>query len=126
MERAFRVLRVVLREEAVLEQEQRAVRPGRVFKDVHEQSPEVDLDSQHQFGERNAEEVVVVGEGEFPRVEVDLDQDGLAGVAVEAGAAFGVNAQDCGQFVEQAGGAGRNQGRRGTRPLASGCGASRH
>src|SRR5690606_3635585 len=53
-------------------------------------------------GEGLAFEVVVVGEGELAGVKVDLDEIGRAGIAVEAGTALDVNAEERGKLIEQA------------------------
>lgn len=93
---------MVLGEEAFLEKQELVFRTGGVVDDGDEKALEIDLDAGEQLGKRGCVEVAVVVEGEFPRMQVDLDEVGLAGITIKAGGALDIDAEDDREFVEQA------------------------
>jgi hypothetical protein len=92
---------VVFGEEAFFEEEELVLGSRGVVDDGDEEPLEVALDAGEQLGERGFVEVPVVVEGELAGMQVDLDEVGLAGIAVEAGGALDIDAEDDGEFVEQ-------------------------
>jgi len=75
--------RVILGEEAFFEKQKLVFGSGGVVDDGDEEALEVDLDAREQLGERGFVEVPVVVEGELSRMQVDLDEVGLARIAVD-------------------------------------------
>ncbi len=98
----FRAVRVVFGEEAFFEKQELVLSTVGMVDDGDEETLEVDLDAGEQFGKRGFFEVAVVVEGEFAGIQMDLDEVGLAGIAVEAGGALDIDAEDDREFVEQA------------------------
>jgi hypothetical protein len=92
---------VVLGEETFFEKQELVFRSGGVIDHGDEEPLEVDLDPGEQLGEWSGVELAVVVEGELAGMEVDFDQVRLAGISVEAGGAFDIDAEDDGEFVEQ-------------------------
>ena len=98
----LRAIRVVFSEEAFFEKKELMLGAGGVVDDGDEEPLEVDFDAGEQLGEWRFFEVLVVVEGEFAGIQVDFDKIGFARVAVEACGAIDIDAEDGGEFVEQA------------------------
>ena len=90
----FHAIRVILGEEAFFEKQELVFGAGAVVDDGDEEPPEINLDPCEQLGERRGVEFPVVMEGELARVKMDLDEVGLAGIAIKAGGALDIDAED--------------------------------
>ena len=99
---AAQALRVIWANETLFEAEELLVRGLAVVEDIGGLTPEVDFDAPEQERKGIFKKAFVILEGHLAGVLVNFDDVGFIRVAINAGGAKHVDAQDGGKFWEEA------------------------